>query len=82
MAKKMSDAERARALLEQDYQENPDAPYQEDQGVIDAANKAFHSAGEMQRQTHRQMFNAEMSKKDMEEMMRLKAEALSKKKGK
>lgn len=90
MAKKMSAEERAKALINEDFQEDPNAPYQDDSDVVDAANSALHSAGNLQRQTHRQMFNKDQEANDaqikaqdeqaMAEAKQARAKALANKK--
>lgn len=85
MAKNKDAYAKARAMVEQDFQEDPNAPYQEDQGAIDAANSALHTAGNMQRQTYKQMGDAsqaEQTAKEEADYQKKKAEALAKKKGK
>jgi len=71
-------------MIDQDFQEDPNAPYQQDPEVVDAANQALHSAGNMQRQTYKQMGDksqAEQTAKEEEAYKQMKAKALAKKKG-
>ena len=83
MAKMMTAEEKARAMVNQDFQENPNAPYQQDQEVVDAENSALHSAGNLQRQTYKQAGDksqAEQTAKEEEMYKAAKAKALAAKK--